>query len=166
MQYGNIVSLALTANLPDSVFIRYGITCSYDPYNADTVYNSLVNGMPVIVRADGTVNYYSGECGDGHCFIIDGCKSYRIHSTYYYEWVWENGHGGVPVPCLPEMVVEQYSSPIITHFKMNWGWAGDSDHNYNNDYFAKSGNWEVTLNGNQYNFIYNREMIYDFAADL
>lgn len=163
MLYYNNQSLAVTSNLTNSVFSQYGIDCTYETYDADSIYYSLVNGLPAIVRAYGTrdydfwgnVQYYIG-----HAFIIDGCRSYRIHSTYYYEWVWENGHGGVPVPCLPERVEHIYSSPIITDFRMNWGWA-DSHDNY---YYAKSGNWEIqNSDGSISNYIYDRKMICGFS---
>ena len=155
MQYGNLVSLAATSDLPNSVFSQYGIDCTYETYDADSIYYSLVNELPAIVRAYGNSNLYFG-----HAFIIDGCRSYRIHSTYYYEWVWENGHGGVPVPCLPERVEHVYSLPIITDFRMNWGWA-DSHDNY---YYAKSGNWEIqNSDGSISNYIYDRKMICGFS---
>ena len=51
-----------------------------------------------------------------------------------------------------------HSSPFITHFKMNWGWAGSD----NDSYFAKSGNWEITIEGVLCNFVYERNMIHNF----
>ena len=163
VSYGNDGSLANEANLPDNVFAPYGIDCSFDNYNATTVSQSLLNNMPVIIGAFGTRTYnFWGQVhyGEGHCFIIDGCRRYRNHYTYYYEWVWDNGHGGIPVPSLPEMMVDEYSSPFIADFQMNWGWAGTD----NDSYFAKSGNWEITLNdGTICNYVYQRTMIYGFS---
>ena len=119
--------------------------------------------LPAIIGAFGVRNYILGifpQYEHGHCFIIDGCRRYRNHYTYYYEWVWDNGHGGVPVPCLPERVEHVYSLPIITDFRMNWGWGSDDD----NLCFAKSGNWEITLDdGTICNYVYQRTMIYGFS---
>ena len=163
VSYGNNGSGAHESNLPDDVFAPYGIDCSFDDYNASTVTQSLLNNMPVIIGAFGVRNYILGifpQYEHGHCFIIDGYRRYRNHYTYYYEWVWDNGHGGIPVPSLPEMMVDEYSSPFIADFQMNWGWAGTD----NDSYFAKSGNWEITLNdGTICNYVYQRTMIYGFS---
>lgn len=120
--------------------------------------------QPAIIGAFGVRNYILGifpQYEHGHCFIIDGYRRYRNHYTYYYEWVWDNGHGGIPVPSLPEMMVDEYSSPYIADFQMNWGWAGTD----NDSYFAKSGNWEISFpDGTICNYIYDRTMIYGFSV--
>ncbi len=43
---------------------------------------------------------------------------------------------------------------------MNWGWAGL----HNNEYFAKSGNWEITIDEMLCNFVYERDMIHNFEV--
>lgn len=80
MQYGNIVSTANTYELPSLVFLPYGISCEYSSINYDTVYNSLLDSIPLIARA----GYIDGI--NGHAFIIDGYQSRRDVTTYVYKW--------------------------------------------------------------------------------
>lgn len=161
--YGNDGSNANEANLPDNVFALYGIDCSFDNYDVSTVSQSLLNSMPVIIGAYGVRTYILGifpKYEHGHCFIIDGCRRYRKHYTYCYEWEWDEWHGGHPIPNLGTRIVNSYGSPYITDFRMNWGWAGTD----NDSYFAKSGNWEITLDdGTLCNYVYQRTMIYGFS---
>ena len=163
VSYGNEGSEAYEDDLPDDVFAPYGIECSFNDYNASTVSQSLLNGMPVIIGADGTRTYnFWGQVSysNGHCFIIDGCRRYRKHYTYCYEWEWDEWHGGRPIPNLGTHTVHSYGSPYITDFRMNWGWGGID----NDSYFAKSGNWEISFpDGTICNYIYRRTMIYDFT---
>ena len=56
----------------------------------------------------------------------------------------------------PPHNVVTYGSPYITDYRMNWGWGDSNDYAF----FAKSGNW--IANGN--NYIYNREMVYNFSV--
>lgn len=164
VSYGNEGSYADEGDLPDDVFAPYGIDCSFDSYNATTVSQSLLNNMPVIIGAFGTRTYnFWGQVhyGEGHCFIIDGCRRYRKHYTYCYEWEWDEWHGGHPIPNLGTHTVHTYGSPYITDFRMNWGWGGTD----NDSYFAKSGNWEITFgDGTLCNYIYQRTIIYNYSV--
>ena len=164
VSYGNEGSGADEADLPDDVFAPYGIDCSFDDYNASTVSQSLLNGMPVIIGAYGkrTYNFWGQvSYSEGHCFVIDGCRRYRKHYTYCYEWEWDEWYGGHPIPNLGTHTVHSYGSPYITDFRMNWGWGGTD----NDSYFAKSGNWEITMDdGTICNYIYDRTMIYGFSV--
>jgi hypothetical protein len=82
------------------------------------------------------------------------------HYTFCYEWEWDEWYGGHPIPNLGTHTVHSYGSPYITDFRMNWGWAGL----HNNEYFAKSGNWEITIDEMLCNFVYERDMIHNFEV--
>ena len=152
MEYGDDGSAASTEDLKNYAFPAFGISCSYSSnYYETTVNQSILNGMPVIVGADEVpVN------ADGHCFIIDGYRRYIAVHTYQYEWVWDEPQPGPPFFNYPPHNVVTYGSPYITDYRMNWGWGDSNDYAF----FAKSGNW--IANGN--NYIYNREMVYNFSV--
>ena len=150
--YGNGESSASMWDLPNTVFSAYGISCILaTTYSTSTINQSLRNGMPIIIRADGFPN---GT--DGHCFIIDGYRRYWVVYTYQYEWVWDEPAPGPPFFNYPPYNVVTYGSPYITDYRMNWGWGGL----HNADYFAVSGNWIVDDD----NFIYNRSYLYNFEV--
>ena len=163
MAYGNDGSSASTSNLPSQVFSPYGISCTYVSYNSSTTSQSLLNGMPVIVRAYGTRTYVLGlfpKYSDGHSFIIDGYRRYRKKITYQYEWEWDEWNGTGPIPYGGNYTTVSYGSPYITDYRMNWGWSNADD----DSYFAPSGNWGITFSDGSYcNFIYQRNMIHDFS---
>lgn len=163
VSYGNNGSNASTSDLPSSVFSPYGITCSYVSYSSSTTSQSLLNGMPVIVRAYGTRTYVLGlfpKYSDGHSFIIDGYRRYRKKITYQYEWEWDEWNGTGPIPYGGNYTTVSYGSPYITDYKMNWGWSNTDD----DLYFAPSGNWGITFSDGTYcNFVYQRHMIHSFA---
>ena len=155
MSYGNTSSSAYTSDLIDRVFEPYGITCTYANYNATTVKNNLLNGMPVIVGAYGQV--FLGIPSHGHAFVVDGYCRYRRKTTATYEWVWTDGqnHGST----VQYQTTTTWSSPFIRDIQINMGWGGINDYHY-----ALSGDWKVTADdGTELNFIHYREMITNFA---
>ena len=163
MDYSPSGSEASTSDLVDDVFEYYGISCSYSSYDLATVKESLTNGMPVIARADGTVEYILGlfpVYSDGHCFIIDGYKRNSIQYINEYEWVWDEWWGpGPAMPYIRPKTTVTYDIPYVTHFRMNWGWGGL----HNDDYFAPSGDWLIQDVSTTYNFIYQRAIIHNFS---
>lgn len=158
MHYTDSCSGAYTNTLVSNVFYPYGISCQYVNFNSSTLYTSLQQQIPVIASA-----YTSNNGDNGHAFIIDGYKRSRTKTTYRYVWVYDYviapGSPG-PLPLLPEVedeIIIEYSSPYITHIKMNWGWG---NHSANNTWYISTGNW----NAGGYSFNYMRKMIYNFHS--
>ena len=170
--FGNNGSGASTEDLSDDCFPAFGISSVFTDYDASVVKMSLLNEMPVIVSADGTSSWFNFH--DGHAFIIDGYKRIQMKYTYEYMWVWDYYDPNLSYPKIPTETEIAYSSPMITHFKMNWGWGpsewmfidGDWRYylSYNDVFFACSGDWIVNINETDYNFIYRRKMIYNFEG--
>ncbi|MBO4571902.1 MAG: C10 family peptidase [Bacteroidales bacterium] len=155
--YGDDFSGANTSDLVD-LFNYHGISCSgYVDFNNSIVQNSLLNGIPVIVRAKGSANLFNLH--DGHSFIIDGYIKHRTKTTYTYYWEWDDYNPEYDYDFVEDSIVVSYSSPYIYKYYMNWGWGGS----HNDDSFLPDGDWEETINGNNYNFIHRRKMIYGFS---
>ena len=152
--YGNEGSGATMSNLV-SVFSHYGIDCSYTsfgPTSNNLIKQSLLDGMPVIMRAK-----RSSNASGGHTFIIDGYRRSRVQYTYTYEWVWDIlSSPSILVPPGGRKIEVTYSSPYITDYQMNWGWGGY----YNDSFFQISGDW----NAGGGNYIYDRAFIYGFTV--
>ena len=94
------------------------------------------------------------------CFIIDGYKEYRTKYTYTYEWVYD-GPSNVPLPTYPEKIEIEYSSPVIEQIRMNWGYA--NEYLNNDNLYTLTGDWAINVNGVNYSYNYNRELIYGFS---
>ena len=158
MDYGDEDSGASTSDLPNKVFAPYGISCSYTDYNTDLLKNSLINEMPVILRASTYVTTNNGTEIKGHVFIADRYKRTRIVTENYYEWVYDTYPPHTPLPWVPEKIEYTYSSPTISMIGMNWGWKY---HFYNDDeWFSLTGDWYVS----PYNFNISRHMIHGFQV--
>ncbi len=151
--YGDDETQAVTSHLVNKVFKEYGISCTYSSYNVENVKNSLLEGMPVILRAHDE----NGE--GGHAFITDRYRRIRGVTTNSYEWVYDYvptnpGGGLIFVPDVPRKVETSYSSPTINMIGMNWGWGSY----YNNEWYSLTGDWTLS----KYNFTESRAMIHDF----
>lgn len=111
MKYGLNSSSAKTEDLKGFFKEYFGIKSSYSDYKVSTVFQSLDQNIPVIVKAYGArTNRFLGliyTYEDGHAWIIDGYRqdeqvteiTYRWH-TYYTtpdddEEDWEEGKGPV-----------------------------------------------------------------------
>lgn len=109
------------SKLPDFVFAPiYNINSFYDSlYNENTVLDLLEDGYPTIVRASSSS---LGGIHTGHAFIIDRYSRSQIKYIFTYE---ENN----PEPGQQPVTTKRYtySAPFISHFGMNWGWAGLDD---------------------------------------
>lgn len=156
MQYGDGGSGALSSDLPGSVFCRYGISCKFIDYSADTVKSSLLNGMPVILKAR------MGPNQPGHSFITDRYKRNRVVTTNYYEWVWDTPISpGQLVPIYyPPTIEYTYGSPMINWIGMNWGW--EKEYNLEDEWFTLTGDW--IDNKHHINWNYSRGMVYGFEV--
>ncbi len=152
-----------TANTEDlgSLFSNYGISSSFGDYNSSIVESSITNGIPVIVRADATRTehnflgvplYYTYS--DGHSWIIDGRETQPITYTYTYEWYGTEGNNS---PGIIRGTKTETSTSNNYYFLMNWGGSGSG----NSGRYTYSGDWDV----NNYNFQYNRKMLYGFSAN-
>ena len=158
MSFGDDGSGAYTSDLTDDCFPFYSVSSDYANYNEFVVKESLLNEMPVIISADGTSSWFNFQ--DGHAFIIDGYIRYQTETTGEYEWVWDNYNPSINYPKVPNQTLVTYSSPYMSRFKMNWGWGGL----HNDASFAASGDWNVIIDGDEYNFIYRRHMIHNFSG--
>ena len=92
----------------------------------------------------------------GHAFLVDGYQRFRTKKTKTYRW--EEPCSPDPQLLVPDMVVIEYTSPVIQMLRMNWGWIDEHD----NELFAVSGDWSLTLDGQDYNFRWKRKMYYGF----
>lgn len=169
-QYGNEGSSAHTQDLVNKVFLPYGISCDYQVYSEDSVKKSLTNNMPVIVRADGKQTHILGVPinSKGHSFIVDGYRRYRVKYTQTYKWIYDDydtSTGQVARPIVDDSIHIVFSSPYISHIKMNWGWTGQWTSGTNDTWYALTGNW-ITNQGTEYeaNYKYERHMISHFKA--
>ena len=138
-----------------------GIYCVQNGYVPSVVCDHLLSGMPVVMSAKRTkitimgINYYT----DGHYFIIDRYKRSRQKITNTYEWVYDDT-GGLPAPPINDKIEITYSSPFFSAISMNWGLQTEYPyHNYNNDYYSLSGDWEIET----YNYQYVRKMITGYS---
>ena len=153
VNYGNQGSSAYTNDLIN-VFAEYGISCSQLTYNPSTtpqlINQSLINEMPVIMRAED-----NSLSDSGHCFILDGYKRSRVKYTFTYEWVWDPPTPNPPIRLNPIRTEISYNSPYFSEYSMNWGWGGL----FNDSFFAISGNWHAGGS----NYISNRYILYNFS---
>ena len=152
VQYDTTHSGAYTENLVDA-FDEYGVYSEYHSYNADTVVNSLLNSIPIVMSAR---RYDSAGEEHGHAFLVDGYEMYRDSIVETYILTYPNGSHIPVLEPEPFQVVYYYSSPYIRYFKMNWGW-GDY---WNYGSYALYGAWEV--NGKSYD--HDFYMVHNFKA--
>jgi len=150
-------SSAATSDLPSCVFEPLGIGSTYSSsYNADTVYQNLKVGLPVIFAAHRYENLFNWP---GHCFVIDGYEDYVTKTHYVYSWVYDyipDPGGGDPfVPIPPDDYEEVYiTSRELQWFHLNWG-DGASD----SAQYSTNGNWSY---GNLSPYQYLKRMVYGF----
>ena len=167
MVYGVDESEANTENLVDNVFARYGIACSFDSFETDSVRKNLLSRVPVIARAYRIQHHVFGIpwYEKGHAFIIDGYKKIKYVTKNTYRWIPEDtiDDSAVLLP-MEDVITYSYSSPVLSYIKMNWGWGDQYETTPNLDqWFAITGAWVVTVNGNEIrDYKYKREMIYNF----
>ncbi len=157
MYYGNSGSSATSSDL-QSVFSHYGLSLSYyNSYQPSLMISSLQRGYPVYLKAYGTViSQFWGWYADGHAFLVDGYKSYYTKYTKTYEWVEPLSPEMQSI--VPDMVVIEYTSPSIQIIRMNWGWGNTNI----SETFSIMGSWATTVDGENYDFIYERGMFYGY----
>ena len=141
----------------DSLFIPYGITCTYTSYNVGLLKNSLLNGMPVLLTAH-SIETRSNGGGVGHAFIADRYKRNRTVTENTYVWVYDTFPPNTPLPEVPSEIEYTYSSPTISMISMNWGWGPIN--NFVFGWYSLTGDWITS----QYNWNIDRHMFYDFHA--
>ena len=166
VEFGNDGSSASFSDM-DDVFDAYNITYTRDDYDDAYVRSSLLNGFPVIARADGTRTPHLGGLwytySHGHDFIIDSYKRYRTVTEIVFRWVYDDANQGNMHPEVEDQYVFTYSSPHISYIRMNWGW-GSGTNSDDNTWFTLNGNWHIDINANNpRDYDYNREMIYGFG---
>lgn len=151
------------------LFDKLGISSTYEDYNSATAWESLKNGMPVIIGAKALIDEYPYIVG--HSWIMDGWKTITIKQTAYYGWVDSTWQDFKPVdgvdPIAPtlvrpdDMIKYKDFKTITNSYKsnyvlMNWGWDG----RYDDIYCTLDGAWapdpEVSLQ-------YSRKMIHGFG---
>lgn len=153
MKYQDGKSGALPKDLVDGVFAPYGISCKYISYDTESLKNSLLKGVPVLLEARSS--------SSGHAFIADCYKRYRTVVRNTYEWVYDSRPTDQPVPEVPGKVEYTYYSPIISMIGMNWGWGPS----YNNgDWYSLTGDWINKDDPDQDNWNISRAMIHEFTV--
>ncbi|MBQ6573842.1 MAG: C10 family peptidase [Bacteroidales bacterium] len=153
LDYGKNSSSGKTEKIVD-YYDTFGILCSYESYNKEKVKSSILNGMPVIVRADKDliidIPAIIEISGGGHSWIIDGYLIGTDTYKYLYQWTSKTDNHLYEYGEIREEIVEESREFI----KMNWGWDG-----YNDDtYYTPGGSWQV---GND-TYQYSKKMIVDF----
>lgn len=138
------------------VFPLFGIDCTMDTFDTNTVTAELLNGYPVICSAYPELPVLSDlpNIFDGHVFLIDGLKIKKIQHTYVYEWVYDNVDLEEMLEVVEPIVEVSYSYEPMESISMNWGWYGS----YNNYWYAPSGDWEA---GDE-TYVY-KLIVYDFS---
>ena len=137
-------------HLGDSVFVYYGWNSNLSTsYDASIIVSSLLSGYPVVCGA-------IDESDIGHAFLIDSYKRCRIKTITYYEWVFDDPEAGInnPVPLRREVT---YSSPYVTHYRMNWG---QYDTEPNDTWCSLAGVWQYN---NEAPYVYEQKMFYNFT---
>lgn len=157
IQYSDNGSSAITQNLVNNVFAPYGITCSYDTFDTELLSSSLVNKIPVIVRAMAKVKDNGQTQNIGHAFIIDRYIRKRLKTTDYYEWVYDYVPPGTLIPSVPGKINVYYSSPSITYIGFNWGWGNDLNYGW----YGVTEDW-IDVQSRNWNL--ERHIIHDFHA--
>ena len=153
-------SWALPGNLKSDLFEYYGINCSKGNYDENTVKNSLLNEMPVIVSASDMAVPLDGDI---HTFVIDGYRRTRTQYTHHHYYVIDVPPTG-PYEMPREYTTYTYSSPQLTSIKINWGWSSQWTSGTNDGWYALTSGWTVT-NGGTYDYDHNLSMIYGFTTD-
>ena len=158
MDYGDTGSSAADEDALEGACHYYGITGTLlegNAYNYSRVVENLRDSLVVYASA-------WTEEGDGHAFVIDGYRDYKLSYNDVYDWVWDEPQD----PNGPQIKVPGYTitrptnSVICKYICMNWGWA--VSHNNEDDgtptWYAPYGHW--TLDGDNYNL--DRLAIVDF----
>ena len=157
MKYENTQSGALTRDLVDKVFKPYGIQCEYISYNTEILQTSLLENMPLILRAEDSAGT------GGHSFIVDGYKKSRNVIKSTYEWVFDSQPPEDQiVQQQPPKVEYTYSAPYVSAIGMNWGWGESNNLPQSNTWYTLTGDWILKDVQNTYNYTIERHMIYGF----
>ena len=121
----------------------YDIDCEESIWDNEIVIESLLNDMPIIVRAN-------KENDPGHCWIVDGYYAAEKLINYYYMGIDPTS------PYEPIYKMEQYPGEYEEYFLMNWGWGGEHDDDV---CYVDSQSW--TVSNGSYD-LSTRKMIYGF----
>ncbi len=161
MIYGDYISSAEAPNLPSSVFVPYGISCTHGNYNTETVKSSLLNGYPVMLFAESSNTSSNSNLEGGHAFITDRYRRHRLVTKNCYEWVYDSIPTDKPIPYVKPYVEYIYSSPSINMIGMNWGMG--VYYNRDDEWFTLTGDW-FTPNMDNHNWTIRRKMISSFQV--
>lgn len=141
------------STLPSLVFAPYGISCSYHyPCNPDDAFESLLDGIPVIVAGTRRIQENGVDTWHAHSFLIDRYELSELQYTDRYEEYYLDTGG------LTGVIYDRPrgNSPTrITKYGMNWGWGSY----YDSPLFYVNGSWYPS---SSYHYDYYRDMIYDF----
>lgn len=162
MNYHNDYSWTFPALLRTNVFEPMGISCSHGNYDADTVKNSLENGLPVIVTASDLLIPLDFEI---HCFVIDGYKKTYTQYIHHHYFVPDDPNTIYPPGVNEAYDTYSYSSPSITAIKINWGWWSQwrPVNPLNDGWYSLTDDWYTIMsNGHEATYNHNRQMIYGF----
>lgn len=154
-------SWALPRNIKTKLLEPYGINCSIGAYDSNTVKNSLLGGMPVIVWA---TDLLIPVDFDIHCFVIDGYREVYTEYEHHHHYVVDE------LPDRPYMVPRDYStytysSHRFDSIRINWGWRSqwDEDDPVNDGWYSLASDWTVENGDDSYSYNQNVNMIYNFT---
>lgn len=118
-------------DLMENYFIANGISCSYLSIvnsTISTLYDNLLNDIPVIARATSSFN-------DGHAFIIDGCDYKLLRFTTRYTWIPSSPNG----PTYDDRI--EVDDRISAKITMNWGLGNSLP--YDSGWYSPFGTWQA-----------------------
>lgn len=164
-----------SADIDESSFSDYGVSCDRISYNADTVHHYLSLGNPILIAAYELYKPWNifNPYQNGHLWIIDGWKTrlYSVHTTYHWYLIsseedllnlsfsgiidrydYETGY----MNCQGQEYTYQnysYTTPFIL---MNWGYSGSDDTNEYNPYAGS------VWSGGGSDYQYNKQIFYHF----
>ncbi|MDR2910522.1 MAG: C10 family peptidase [Bacteroidales bacterium] len=106
--------------------------------------NATPKGRPVYMRGEDSIN------GGGHAWVCDGVKDEIIQYEFFVEYFNGSSYstGNDYTPSNPGVTLSPV--PPMTFYNMNWGWNGEHDGWFYNNF----------VNPNGYNFQYNRRNLY------
>ncbi len=109
-------------------FSHYSVSCSSSIFNNETIVNSILNGMPVIVGLS-TTNSVAGP----HTAVIDGMRVTSYKYTYFYQWM-PIGTFPPVEPEFPDLehpelyeIGEEWGENSSYYYRINWGFDGFLD---------------------------------------
>lgn len=93
---------------------------------------------------------------NSHVWLIDGYRKEIIYKKYIYQWTSQTDNHLYEYGEIREEIETEEEGYLL----MNWGASGQHD----SSLYASgpSATWQITVEGEEYHYKYNRKIIYDF----